>query len=60
MIADKRARLTVKGSYNLPLQGPGQNLKASGDAKSLVFPYKPTITYSRPAKYGAYDLAHTN
>lgn len=60
MIADKRARLTVKGSYNLPLQGPGQNLKASGDAKSLVFPYNPTITYSRPANYGAYDLAHTN
>ena len=51
MITDKRARLTVKGSYNLPLQGPGQNLKVSGDVKSLVFPYNPTITYSRPANY---------
>ena len=60
MITDKRARLTVKGSYNLPFRGKGAGLKRSGDPRSLGFPYNPTITYSRPANYGAYDLAHTN
>lgn len=61
MKTDKRAKLTLKGSgYKLPLGGPATALKSSGVARGLVFPYTPTITYSRGVNYGTYELAHTN
>lgn len=66
MESDKRASLRLKSNrYRIPMSGVSTNLKDhgqlnQGQSMGVVFPYTPTITYSRSVNYGSYDLAHTN
>lgn len=54
---DNRARLSVKGSYELPFGGPGALLRTTN---GILFPFTPTITVSQQIEYSQYDLVHTN
>lgn len=55
--ADLRARLLVKGSYNLPITGPSAELNGHG---GIIFPFTPNITVSHQVEYSSYDLVHSN
>lgn len=58
MNKDKRARLTVKGNYNVPMGGPGSVLNQTG--RGFVFPYTPNITTQTSVEYNTYETVHTN
>lgn len=56
-MAETRVRLTTKGNYNDPFDGPGTILNRN---KGIIFPYTPVISYSQTVNYSQYDLVHTN
>ena len=54
---DQRVRLTVKGSYDLPFNGPGEYVRPTN---GIVFPYTPLITTSQSVNYSPGDMVHNN
>jgi hypothetical protein len=58
MNQDRRARLTVKGSYSAPMNGPGAPLNQTG--RGFIFPFTPNITTQNGVEYNQYATVHTN
>jgi hypothetical protein len=55
--SELRARLTVKGGYDVPFYGTGVALQRT---RGILFPYTPNISVSHQVEYSQYDLVHTN
>lgn len=49
--------MTVKGSYDLPFNGPGRYVKSTN---GIVFPYTPLITTSQSVDYSSSAMIHNN